>query len=267
VPVLAKLTPFTLGLLRIFAAFIFFQFGAQKVLGLFGDKPAEVFSLVWFGGVVELIGSIALAVGWFTRPIALLLALDMAAIYSVQHLSEGVLPIAANRVAEEIFLLLLIAALLVFAGPEKFSVEGALTKARGHRLARYYPDALAIFRILIGAAFMSHGLEKLFGIGGEPQEFLTLRWFAGVLEFLGGAGVGLGLLTGPVAFIVCGEMAVAYFMNHNSRGFWPVENNGIRAVLYCYIFMFLVTAGPGKFSLDDVLWKKNHAVSPEIRGQ
>jgi putative oxidoreductase len=259
---ISRFTPFTLAVLRILAAFIFFQFGAQKVLGLFGGMPAERFSPLWFGGAIELLGSIALALGWLTRPVAALLALNMAAVYAFTHLPNGLLPISSNRVAEETFLLLLISALLAVVGPGKFSVEGALKKTDDSGWEKY-PNALGVFRLLTGLVFMSHGLEKLFGIGGNPQVFLTLRWFAGVFEFFGGVGLALGLFTAPVAFIICGEMAVAYFMSHNSRGFFPVENNGIRAFLFCFMFFFIMTAGAGKFSLDGILSRKER-IRPQV---
>jgi putative oxidoreductase len=258
---LPKLSPVALGLLRLFAAFMFFQFGAQKVFGLFGSDAAAPFSVSWISGAIELLGSLAIAAGWLTRPFAVLLAIDMAGVYIFQHAAQGTfLPISRNRTTEEIGQLLTIAGLLVFSGPGKFSVEGR----RPHSLSKYYPDAFAVFRILTGLMFMSHGLVKLFGIGGRQEVFLSFRWFAGILEFGGGAAITLGLFTAPVAFIVSGEMAVAYFMSHGPNNFWPIENNGMRAVLFCYTFLFFFTVGSGKFSLDSLLrGKKSHIETHE----
>lgn len=257
---LSRFSPVTLALLRIFGAFMFFQLGAQKVFGLFGGDPPVPFTLVWFVGIAELLGSAALATGWLTRPFAVILAIDMIGVYLVYHASQGTfLPISRNRVTEEVAQLLVIAAFLVFSGPEKFSIEGILKKTREQPLSKYYPSALAFFRISIGLMYTSHGLQKLFGIGGGPEELFTLRWFGGFLECFGGLAITFGFLTAPVAFVLCGEMAVAYFMSHNTRGFWPLENNGIRAVLFCYMFLFLVTAGPGRFSLDGRFWNKGRA--------
>jgi putative oxidoreductase len=104
---------------------------------------------------------------------------------------------------------------------------------------------------------MFHGAQKLFGafggMGGHGATAFTLFWFAGILEFFGGLLILLGLLTRPVAFILCGEMAVAYFMVHAPGGFWPIQNKGELAVLYCFIFLYLAAAGPGPLSLDSRL--------------
>ena len=257
---LPRFSPVALALLRLFAAFMFFQLGAQKLFGLFGGQIVPQYTIPWAAGIAEVVGSVALALGWLTRPFALILALDMLGVYLFSHAAEGTyLPIARNRVTEEIFQLLTISALLIFSGPEKFSAEGLIKKGRPHPLSRYYPDAFAVFRILTGLMFMSHGLVKLFGVGGRAEVFLSFRWFAGILEFGGGAAIALGLFTAPVAFIVSGEMAVAYFMSHGSNDFWPVQNNGIRAVLFCYTFLFFFTVGSGKLSLDSLLrGKKSH---------
>jgi putative oxidoreductase len=90
---------------------------------------------------------------------------------------------------------------------------------------------------------------------GVPHVWSEL-WVAGVLEAFGGALVILGLLTRPVAFLLCGEMAVAYFQMHAPRGFWPIHNGGEPAVLYCFIFLYLFAAGAGPISLDRLVRRK-----------
>jgi putative oxidoreductase len=91
----------------------------------------------------------------------------------------------------------------------------------------------------------------MFGLLGEEAEpFLSLQWYAGVIELFGGAAIMAGLLTRPVAFVCSGEMAFAYFINHNPRGFFPIQNGGERAALFCFYFLFLSAAGPGKWSVD-----------------
>ena len=120
--------------------------------------------------------------------------------------------------------------------------------------------ALTLLRIVTAFVFWMHGGEKLFGFfGREPQTFLSLLWFAGILEFFGPLFIGSGLLTRAVAFLLAGEMAVAYFMSHFPRGFWPVMNSGERAVLYCFIFLLLAATGPGKLALDNLLFSKPEA--------
>ncbi len=108
---------------------------------------------------------------------------------------------------------------------------------------------------------MLHGLQKFGafgGIGGHGARVtaFTIFWFAAVLEGIGGSLLILGLFTRPVAFILCGEMAVAYFRAHAPRGFWPVTNGGELAVLYCFLFLYLATAGGGPVSIDRLIDKR-----------
>ena len=120
---------------------------------------------------------------------------------------------------------------------------------------------LSLLRIVTGALFMQHGVQKLFGLllapdrpwNGPPPMFSQF-WFAGVLEVFGGALIVLGLFTRPVAFLLAGEMAIAYFQAHAPRSFWPILNGGEPAVLFCFIFLFLFAAGAGPWSLDAALF-------------
>jgi len=130
-----------------------------------------------------------------------------------------------------------------------------------HTASRYSPLALTLLRIIAGFLFMPHGAQKLFGwLGGmggtgASASFPDLIWVAGVLEFFGGLCILLGAWTRPVALLLSGQMAVAYFMGHASRGFWPLLNRGELAVLYCFVFLFLATAGGGPFTVER-LWQK-----------
>lgn len=108
-------------------------------------------------------------------------------------------------------------------------------------------------RIVAGFLFACHGMQKVFGImGREAQDLGSFMWFAGIIELVGGAMLVLGFLTGFAAFICSGMMAVAYFMAHqfSGNGFWPIENRGELAVLYCFLFLFIATVGSGKGALD-----------------
>jgi putative oxidoreductase len=122
--------------------------------------------------------------------------------------------------------------------------------------------ALALLRIVAGFTFTLHGAQKIVGafggLGGHTAAPLSMLWFAGILEIIGGPLIILGLFTRPVAFLLCGEMAVAYFRVHIHMGpwLWPILNNGEITVLYCFLFLYLVTAGAGAFSLDDVVRHK-----------
>ena len=116
------------------------------------------------------------------------------------------------------------------------------------QLDRYSPYMLAVLRIVTALIFIEHGTQKLFGFPPSPNPpppLFSLFGLAGVLEILGGLLVLLGLYTRPVAFILAGQMAVAYFMGHLPEGFFPVNNGGDAAILYCFVFLYLVFAGPG----------------------
>ena len=113
-----------------------------------------------------------------------------------------------------------------------------------------YPYVLSLFRIVIGFTFWQHGLSKFGFIEGRVREFPELTWFAGVLEIVGGPLIALGILTKPVAFLLSGQMAFAYFLSHAPRGFWPLLNGGEDAVMYCFIFLFFAVSGASKISVD-----------------
>jgi putative oxidoreductase len=108
----------------------------------------------------------------------------------------------------------------------------------------------------VGFTFSLHGCQKLFGAfggfagHGARASITSISGIAGILETLGGILIAVGLFTSPVAFILCGEMAYAYFSRHAPRGLWPITNGGELAVLYCFIFLFFTFAGPGPLSLD-----------------
>ena len=123
--------------------------------------------------------------------------------------------------------------------------------------------AFFLLRVVSGLLFLQAGGVKIFDwFGGVPAQFgghpalLSQVWIGGMLEFYGGAAILLGLLTQPVAFILSGEMAVAYFQFHQPNGFWPVQNHGEPAVLFCFIFLLFAAHGAGPWSLDAWLRRK-----------
>ena len=117
--------------------------------------------------------------------------------------------------------------------------------------ARFAPYLLSALRIAAAFTFMAHGTQKLFAFpGGHRAELMSLVGLAGVLETFGGALMFVGLLTRPVAFILSGEMAYAYFKQHWPAGLWPIQNDGELAVLYCFLWLYFVAAGPGPISVD-----------------
>ncbi|MDE2781674.1 MAG: DoxX family protein [Gemmatimonadota bacterium] len=106
-------------------------------------------------------------------------------------------------------------------------------------------------RVVAGLLYAQHGAQKLFGVlEGNQAELMSLMGLAGIIEFFGGLLIAAGLFTRPVAFVACGQMAVAYFMAHAPQGFWPILNRGELAAFYCFTWLFFFTHGPGRYSVD-----------------
>jgi putative oxidoreductase len=250
---------FALALLRVVTGFILWQHGAQSLLGALGGTAASVFTGPWLVGATEFVGGMAIALGILTRPFALFAAADMAVLYLTQYLPLGFPPIV-NRQGEVACLLFNTNLLLAFTGPGRWRVMGAMvprTTGAGRtgldRLSLHLPTVLGAVRVFMGLLFVSYGLRKMFGMLGEEAEpFLSLQWFAGIVELFGGAALVVGFHTRWIAFLCSGQMAFAYFINHNPRGFFPIQNGGERAVLFCYFFLFVWTAGAGRWSIDDL---------------
>ena len=124
------------------------------------------------------------------------------------------------------------------------------------RWRSWEPYLLSILRIVVAFLFIQVGTAKVFGFpapvmpDGGTAPAGSLPWIAGMLETFGGLLILLGWFTRPVAFILAGEMAFAYFLGHAPQGFWPVLNQGALAVVYCFFFLYLSAAGPGPWSLD-----------------
>ena len=123
------------------------------------------------------------------------------------------------------------------------------------RLTVHAPNMLSVLRIMSGLIFLAHGTQKFLSFpagrfAGTGWAFSNPAAFAGLIELIAGTLIMLGLFTRPAAFIASGTMAFAYFMGHASRDFWPVNNNGDAAILYCFVFLYFVFAGAGPFSLD-----------------
>ncbi len=125
------------------------------------------------------------------------------------------------------------------------------------RWVSWAPDLLSLLRIIAGFLFVQYGSAKLFAFpaavmpGGGTASLASLAGVAGVLELVGGALLLVGLFTRPVAFVLSGEMAVAYFRFHAPGGFWPVLNGGAPAVFFAFLFLYLSAAGPGPWSIDE----------------
>jgi putative oxidoreductase len=125
---------------------------------------------------------------------------------------------------------------------------------------------LSVLRIVAGVVYVSSGTMKLFGLPPMPAGAptitpMSLLWFAGVLDTFGGAAIVLGLFTRPVAFVLAGEMAIAYFQAHFPLSPFPTVNNGIPAILYCFIYLYFTFAGGGGWSLDALIARSRRGLA------
>ncbi len=120
------------------------------------------------------------------------------------------------------------------------------------RVSKYTPELLSIVRLLVGLLFLEHGTSKLLDFPHGPVQpaIGSLFWFQGIIELVGGALFAFVFLTLPVAFILAGDMAVAYFMQHAPRSPFTMLNGGDAAILYCFIFLIYFVAGPGRWAAD-----------------
>ena len=122
------------------------------------------------------------------------------------------------------------------------------------RLSAFRPQALAVLRIMTALLLIEHGTQKFFDFPPAEQPFgdlMNIIGVAGALEVVGGLLILVGLFTRPAAFVLCGFMAVAYFMAHAPQSFFPINNRGDAAILFSFVFLYLTVAGPGAFALDN----------------
>lgn len=123
------------------------------------------------------------------------------------------------------------------------------------RLTRWAPQALGVLRIVTALIFLEHGTQKFLSFpagerAGSGWEFASLGAYAGIIEIVTGVLIAIGWFTRPAAFLASGAMAVAYWYAHAPQDFFPVNNGGDAAILFCFVFLYLVFAGPGAFSVD-----------------
>ena len=128
-----------------------------------------------------------------------------------------------------------------------------MTNQLGTRVDTYSTHMLSVFRIVVGLLFLLHGTSKLFDwpmAGGTAEMFAWPMWWAGLIEIIVGALVTIGVFTREAAFIGAGMMAVAYFWQHFPTDFWPINNGGEPAVLFCFALLLLVFTGPGAWAVS-----------------
>jgi putative oxidoreductase len=252
--------PYLQSLARIIFGFLVLRHGMEQV---FGFPEASTAARTSFNGVLELLAlpcGLLIMLGLWTRQVSLVLAAMYAIFFFVGPLQvgRGVFPHrnGGDPVLLNAFFFLYLAA----AGGGAWSLDRLVNSRREAAAdATWAPYALGILRIAAGCLFLMHGLEKYFGVGGGriDRDPFTIRGLAGLLESVGGPLIILGLFTRPTAFILSGEMAVAYFRSWAPQGFWrSFSGPGMEAsILFCYLFLFLSAAGSGAWSLDG-LWRR-----------
>ena len=123
-------------------------------------------------------------------------------------------------------------------------------------LEKWGPYGLSVLRIVAALLFIEHGLEKLFGFPAAGPPMSPVLWVQAVIEVVGGILLLIGAYSRPLAFVLSGDMAVAYFMGHFPRSFYPAVNGGDAAILYCFVFLYIFLAGAGPWSLDKTLLRR-----------
>lgn len=261
---MSALAPYLQSLARLIFGFLVVRHGLERAFG-FPEPSTAAGGYEQFVEWVALPGGVLMMLGLFTRPVSLVLAVVYFGLYVAVPLQAGwwTHRNGGDPVLLNAFFFLFLAA----AGGGAWSLDRvrnpqgeASTDRRWEPQAR---RALGLLRIVAGVLFMFHGWEKWFGIGGGDGDINlnTVRGFAGLLESVGGPLISLGLFTRVVAFVLSGQMAVAYFTTWAPRGFWAsFSGAGMEAsILFSFLYLFLWSVGPGAWSVDDRLARPRNA--------
>jgi putative oxidoreductase len=249
-------------LVRVVAGLLFMQHGLEKLFGFAGARPEEtLWGIRGVGGILETVGGPMLALGVFTRPTAFILSGEMAVAYFRSWAPRGFFPIANG--GEEATLNAFIFLWLVAAGAGAWSIDALIQRRRGlselgRRVAAWEPQVRSILRLILGFLMTLHGCRKLFGmfvsVAGRRNAPVfaidALPPWTGVLELAGGVLLLLGLFVRQTALVLSLEALIAYVFIAQPRTLWPIRNGGIEALLYFSVFLFLVAAGAGAWSVD-----------------
>lgn len=251
-------------LARIICGFLVFRHGMEQVLGFPAAFPGTDYDALSFGGLLKLLafpGGILIMLGLFTRPVCFTLGCLYLAWWFVGPLPIGLRPdrnlFGARGPSDPVLLNGFFFLYLAATGPGAWSADRVLGREKTLTTdSKWAVCTLGALRIVAGFLFIFHGIDKVWG--RVPFDVTSLRALAATLELVGGPMLMIGLFTRPLAFLLSGEMAFAYFLNHAPEGFWGsfVEPNQEAAILNCFLFLFLWGAGPGAWSLDDLLERR-----------
>jgi putative oxidoreductase len=261
---MSRTTPYLQSVARIIFGFLILRHGMEQV---FAYPEASLAPRMSYEGILELLvlpAGILMMLGLFTRQVGLVLAVMYFILFFVGPLQRG--PFTHRNGGDPVLLNCFFFLYLAASGGGAWSLDRLRNPQREASAdSRWSPYALGVLRIAAGCLFIMHGVEKFFGVGGgriDRDIFGSIRGLAGLLETIGGPLIILGLFTRPVAFILSGEMAVAYFRSWAPRGFWlSFQQPGMEAsILFCFLFLFMSAAGPGAWSLDRVARPKRRAL-------
>ena len=268
-----------LGIMRIAVSFLFIAHGTRTLFGypIRGEfLGVDLISWAGLAGTLETFGGLAILLGVFTRPVALILAAEMAIVYLTTYAAGGLWPrINGGDIA---FFYCFFFLYLAAAGGGAWSLDRSLrgkTKPPTDFLAMWEPQLLSVFRIVTTFLFFTHGTEDILGWPWDPAadpfagpDLSGIQGPGHIMEVIGGPILMLGLLTQPLAFLFSGEMAIAYFYSHQPRTFWPILNGGEDAVFFSFAFLYVAAAGGGAWALDRLLgWGgESHAAAPSEDG-
>jgi putative oxidoreductase len=264
--------------MRIAAALLFFQHGAEKLFGFAGARPVpDLFAQRGIAGLLETIGPVLLAVGLFPRFTAFILCGEMAVAYFQSWAPRGFWPIANG--GEEAVLFCYFYLWIMTAGPGAYSVDEWIDRRSGPHpfrswkrwLAEAEPYTRSVMRAIVGFLVIEHGARKIFNIlpviGGRrnvpPLAIDGLPAISGYIDLIAGALLIVGLFARPAALVMAAEMLAAYFVVAAPRGPWPIRNGGGEALMHVVIDVYIVLAGAGVWSLDHVI-AKNERTREEV---
>jgi putative oxidoreductase len=267
--------------MRVAAALLFFQHGAEKLFGFAGARPVpDLFAQRGIAGLLETIGPILLVLGLFPRFTAFILCGEMAVAYFQSWAPRGFWPIANG--GEEAVLFCYFYLWIMTAGPGAYSLDAWIDRQRGPHpfrawkrwLASFEPYTRSVMRVIVGFLIVEHGARKIFDVlpvvGGRrnvPQMAIDgLPGITGYIDLLTGSLLIVGLLTRPAAVVAAAQMLAAYFVVAAPRGPWPIRNGGGEALIHIVINVYLVVVGAGILSLDHVGAKSEHRAAVTAAG-